>query len=174
MPRHDREVHAWSPGPHLLKRGHEASPDATDGLGTSFGTNFQVETNVEHWAQEAREPDCTPAAKSGRRSQSKPSSAPLDSGELFADDTLGILGWQVDAAHQRAHFDATGLARERCRKAPRPGQCFVVRAHFEEPVRRMHAYGEEGVHFFTKQKSVMQRWPESIGKVAEFAMPTAK
>lgn len=38
----------------------------------------------------------------------------------------------------------------------------------------MHAYGEEGVHFFTKQKSVMQRWPESIGKVAEFAMPTAK
>jgi quinol monooxygenase YgiN len=26
-------------GPHLLKRGHEASPDVTDGLGTSFGTN---------------------------------------------------------------------------------------------------------------------------------------
>lgn len=38
----------------------------------------------------------------------------------------------------------------------------------------MHAYGEEGVRFYTKQKSVMQRWPESIGKGAEFAMPTAQ
>ena len=38
----------------------------------------------------------------------------------------------------------------------------------------MHAYGEEGVRFYTKQKSVMQRWSASIGKGAEFAMPTAK
>ncbi len=38
----------------------------------------------------------------------------------------------------------------------------------------MHAYGEEGVRFYTKQKSVMQRWPESTPKGAEFAMPTAK
>jgi malonate-semialdehyde dehydrogenase (acetylating)/methylmalonate-semialdehyde dehydrogenase len=38
----------------------------------------------------------------------------------------------------------------------------------------MHAYGEEGVRFYTKQKSVMQRWPASIAKGAEFAMPTAK
>ncbi len=38
----------------------------------------------------------------------------------------------------------------------------------------MHAYGEEGVRFYTKQKSVMQRWPDSIGKGAEFAMPVAK
>ena len=38
----------------------------------------------------------------------------------------------------------------------------------------MHAYGEEGVRFYTKQKSVMQRWPESISKGAEFVMPTAK
>ena len=38
----------------------------------------------------------------------------------------------------------------------------------------MHAYGEGGVRFYTKQKSVMQRWPESIGKGAEFAMPTSK
>jgi malonate-semialdehyde dehydrogenase (acetylating)/methylmalonate-semialdehyde dehydrogenase len=37
-----------------------------------------------------------------------------------------------------------------------------------------HAYGEEGVRFYTKQKSVMQRWPESIAKGAEFVMPTAK
>ncbi|OOG60760.1 CoA-acylating methylmalonate-semialdehyde dehydrogenase [Polaromonas sp. C04] len=37
-----------------------------------------------------------------------------------------------------------------------------------------HAYGEEGVRFYTKQKSIMQRWPESIGKGAEFAMPTPK
>ena len=37
----------------------------------------------------------------------------------------------------------------------------------------MHAYGEEGVRFYTRQKSVMQRWPASIGKGAEFVMPTA-
>ncbi|MES2538346.1 MAG: CoA-acylating methylmalonate-semialdehyde dehydrogenase [Pseudomonadota bacterium] len=37
-----------------------------------------------------------------------------------------------------------------------------------------HAYGEEGVRFYTKQKSIMQRWPESIEKGAEFVMPTAK
>ena len=38
----------------------------------------------------------------------------------------------------------------------------------------MHAYGQEGVRFYTKQKSIMQRWPESIGKGAEFVMPTSK
>jgi malonate-semialdehyde dehydrogenase (acetylating)/methylmalonate-semialdehyde dehydrogenase len=38
----------------------------------------------------------------------------------------------------------------------------------------MHAYGEEGVRFYTRQKSVMQRWPETIAKGAEFVMPTAK
>jgi malonate-semialdehyde dehydrogenase (acetylating)/methylmalonate-semialdehyde dehydrogenase len=38
----------------------------------------------------------------------------------------------------------------------------------------LHAYGEEGVRFYTKQKSVMQRWPDSIAKGAEFVMPTAR
>jgi malonate-semialdehyde dehydrogenase (acetylating)/methylmalonate-semialdehyde dehydrogenase len=38
----------------------------------------------------------------------------------------------------------------------------------------LHAYGEEGVRFYTAQKSVMQRWPESTPKGAEFAMPTAQ
>jgi malonate-semialdehyde dehydrogenase (acetylating) / methylmalonate-semialdehyde dehydrogenase len=38
----------------------------------------------------------------------------------------------------------------------------------------MHVYGEEGVRFYTRQKSVMQRWPDSIGKGAEFAFPTPK
>ncbi|MEW6694527.1 putative 3-oxopropanoate dehydrogenase [Tepidimonas thermarum] len=38
----------------------------------------------------------------------------------------------------------------------------------------MHAYGEEGVRFYTAQKSVMQRWPESTPKGAEFVMPTAQ
>jgi malonate-semialdehyde dehydrogenase (acetylating)/methylmalonate-semialdehyde dehydrogenase len=38
----------------------------------------------------------------------------------------------------------------------------------------MHAYGEEGVRFYTRQKSIMQRWPESTAKGAEFIMPTAK
>ncbi|MES2229177.1 MAG: CoA-acylating methylmalonate-semialdehyde dehydrogenase [Pseudomonadota bacterium] len=38
----------------------------------------------------------------------------------------------------------------------------------------MHAYGEEGVRFYTRQKSIMQRWPASTPKGAEFVMPTAK
>ncbi|MBD3641256.1 MAG: CoA-acylating methylmalonate-semialdehyde dehydrogenase [Marinobacter sp.] len=37
-----------------------------------------------------------------------------------------------------------------------------------------HAYGEEGVKFYTRQKSIMQRWSESIEHGAEFVMPTAK
>jgi malonate-semialdehyde dehydrogenase (acetylating)/methylmalonate-semialdehyde dehydrogenase len=38
----------------------------------------------------------------------------------------------------------------------------------------LHVYGEEGVRFYTRQKSIMQRWPESTPKGAEFVMPTAK
>ena len=38
----------------------------------------------------------------------------------------------------------------------------------------MHAYGEEGVRFYTRQKSIMQRWPDSIAKGAEFVMPVSK
>lgn len=38
----------------------------------------------------------------------------------------------------------------------------------------MHAYGEEGVRFNTKQKSIMQRWPETMDSGAEFSMPVAK
>lgn len=38
----------------------------------------------------------------------------------------------------------------------------------------LHAYGEEGVRFYTRYKSIMQRWPESLAKGAEFAMPTNK
>ncbi len=37
-----------------------------------------------------------------------------------------------------------------------------------------HAYGEEGVRFYTKQKSVMQRWPQDAGQGAEFSMPSSK
>ncbi|MFI0471977.1 CoA-acylating methylmalonate-semialdehyde dehydrogenase [Halomonas sp. HMF6819] len=37
-----------------------------------------------------------------------------------------------------------------------------------------HAYGEEGVRFYTKQKSIMQRWSDSIDDGADFMMPTAK
>ncbi|TBN47404.1 CoA-acylating methylmalonate-semialdehyde dehydrogenase [Pseudomonas sp. BGI-2] len=37
-----------------------------------------------------------------------------------------------------------------------------------------HAYGEEGIRFYSRYKSVMQRWPESIAKGPEFSMPTAK
>lgn len=38
----------------------------------------------------------------------------------------------------------------------------------------MSAYGMEGVRFYTKQKSIMQRWPESTEKGAEFTMPVSK
>ena len=37
-----------------------------------------------------------------------------------------------------------------------------------------HSYGEEGVRFYTRYKSIMQRWPDSIAKGAEFTMPVAK
>jgi malonate-semialdehyde dehydrogenase (acetylating)/methylmalonate-semialdehyde dehydrogenase len=37
----------------------------------------------------------------------------------------------------------------------------------------MHAFGEEGVRFYTKQKSIMQRWPQATAKGAEFAVPTS-
>ncbi|AIY44128.1 Methylmalonate-semialdehyde dehydrogenase [Collimonas arenae] len=37
-----------------------------------------------------------------------------------------------------------------------------------------HAYGEEGVRFYTRYKSIMQRWPQTISKGAEFTMPVAK
>ena len=38
----------------------------------------------------------------------------------------------------------------------------------------LHIYGEEGVRFYTRYKSIMQRWPETINKGAEFTMPVAK
>lgn len=38
----------------------------------------------------------------------------------------------------------------------------------------MHAYGEEGIRFYTRYKSIMQRWPDSSDKGAEFSMPVAK
>ena len=38
-----------------------------------------------------------------------------------------------------------------------------------------HAYGEEGVRFYTRYKSVMQRWPDPVAsKGPEFAMPVHK
>jgi len=38
----------------------------------------------------------------------------------------------------------------------------------------LHAYGAEGVRFYTRQKSVMSRWPDTASRGAEFTMPTAK
>ena len=37
-----------------------------------------------------------------------------------------------------------------------------------------HIYGEEGVRFYTRYKSVMQRWPGSESKGPEFTMPINK
>ncbi len=37
----------------------------------------------------------------------------------------------------------------------------------------MHVYGEEGLRFYTKQKSIMQRWPEAAHHGSHFVMPTA-
>jgi hypothetical protein len=41
-------------------------------------------------------------------------------------------------------------------------------------VRRSSRVRQEAVRFYTRYKSVMQRWPDSIAKGAEFAMPVAK
>ncbi|MGB7479209.1 MAG: CoA-acylating methylmalonate-semialdehyde dehydrogenase [Burkholderiaceae bacterium] len=38
----------------------------------------------------------------------------------------------------------------------------------------VHAYGEEGIRFYTRYKSIMQRWPQHIVHGAEFTMPVAK
>ncbi len=35
-----------------------------------------------------------------------------------------------------------------------------------------HIYGEEGVRFYTRYKSVMQRWPGGTSRGPEFTMPT--
>jgi malonate-semialdehyde dehydrogenase (acetylating) / methylmalonate-semialdehyde dehydrogenase len=37
-----------------------------------------------------------------------------------------------------------------------------------------HAYGMEGVRFYSRYKAIMQRWSDSIGKGPEFIMPTSK
>ena len=37
-----------------------------------------------------------------------------------------------------------------------------------------HAYGPEGVRFYTRHKAVMQRWPDSIAKGAEFSFPQTR
>jgi malonate-semialdehyde dehydrogenase (acetylating)/methylmalonate-semialdehyde dehydrogenase len=37
-----------------------------------------------------------------------------------------------------------------------------------------HVYGEEGVRFYTRYKSIMQRWPDTLDKGAAFTMPVAK
>jgi malonate-semialdehyde dehydrogenase (acetylating) / methylmalonate-semialdehyde dehydrogenase len=37
-----------------------------------------------------------------------------------------------------------------------------------------HAYGEEGVRFYTRLKTVTQRWPDAQTTRAEFVMPTMK
>lgn len=38
----------------------------------------------------------------------------------------------------------------------------------------LHAYGAEGVKFYTKQKSIMQRWQTNMATGAEFSMPVSK
>lgn len=37
----------------------------------------------------------------------------------------------------------------------------------------MHVYGHEGIRFYTRQKSIMQRWSQSMTKGAEFVMPSS-
>ncbi|HTP38983.1 MAG TPA: CoA-acylating methylmalonate-semialdehyde dehydrogenase [Steroidobacteraceae bacterium] len=38
----------------------------------------------------------------------------------------------------------------------------------------LHAYGTDGVRFYTRRKSVMQRWPSGPAGGAEFVLPTAQ
>ncbi|WP_435513213.1 hypothetical protein [Variovorax sp. LT1R16] len=49
----------------------------------------------------------------------------------------------------------------------------LSRTHEASPMawKMTDAYGKNGVRFHTKQKSIMLRRPESIGKGAEFVMP---
>jgi malonate-semialdehyde dehydrogenase (acetylating)/methylmalonate-semialdehyde dehydrogenase len=37
----------------------------------------------------------------------------------------------------------------------------------------IHIYGQEGLRFYTRQKSIMQRWPQSTAKGAEFVIPSS-
>jgi malonate-semialdehyde dehydrogenase (acetylating) / methylmalonate-semialdehyde dehydrogenase len=37
----------------------------------------------------------------------------------------------------------------------------------------LHVYGQEGIRFYTRQKSIMQRWPDSTAKGAEFVIPSS-
>jgi len=37
-----------------------------------------------------------------------------------------------------------------------------------------HMYGEEGIRFYTRYKSIMQKWPDSNRKGPEFVIPTLK
>jgi malonate-semialdehyde dehydrogenase (acetylating) / methylmalonate-semialdehyde dehydrogenase len=37
----------------------------------------------------------------------------------------------------------------------------------------LHVYGHEGIRFYTRQKSIMQRWPESTAKGPEFVIPSS-
>jgi malonate-semialdehyde dehydrogenase (acetylating)/methylmalonate-semialdehyde dehydrogenase len=37
-----------------------------------------------------------------------------------------------------------------------------------------HIYGDEGVRFYTRYKSVMQRWPGSRRTGPDFTMPTSR
>jgi malonate-semialdehyde dehydrogenase (acetylating) / methylmalonate-semialdehyde dehydrogenase len=37
----------------------------------------------------------------------------------------------------------------------------------------LHVYGQEGIRFYTRQKSIMQRWPQSTAKGAEFVLPSS-
>jgi malonate-semialdehyde dehydrogenase (acetylating)/methylmalonate-semialdehyde dehydrogenase len=74
----------------------------------------------------------------------------------FAREIAGGHG-----GHQRAHPRADGLA-------------LLRRLEVQSLFGDMHTYGEDGVRFYTRQKSIMQRWPGSIAKGAEFVMPTAK
>ncbi|MBV8466818.1 MAG: aldehyde dehydrogenase family protein, partial [Burkholderiales bacterium] len=37
-----------------------------------------------------------------------------------------------------------------------------------------HAYGAEGIRFYTRLKTVTARWPQSIRSGAEFMMPTMR
>lgn len=36
-----------------------------------------------------------------------------------------------------------------------------------------HVYGQEGIRFYTRQKSIMQRWPQSTIKGSEFVIPSS-
>ena len=107
-----------------------------------------------------RVPDFAAGAEARQRRTSSATASPATRATATSRASSGAASrsaWSASTCRSRCRWRGTASAAGR-------------RSLFGDT----HAYGEEGVRFYTRQKSIMQRWPESTPKGAEFAMPTAK